>query len=64
MTIREHYSHTKADSNAKRKRIEAEKRQESYKQRTPKQQLKKLDIEGFSAKKERTKLEKIDGKRA
>ena len=59
MTIREHYSHTKADSNRKRKRAEAEKRLESRKQRTATQQLKKLDIEGRIAKKERAKLGKL-----
>ena len=61
MTIREHYSHTKANSNKKRKRTEAEKRLESRKQRTANQQLKKLDIEGRIAKKERTRLNKLLG---
>ncbi len=59
--IREHYSHAKADNNKKRKRKEAEARQQSRKQRTAQQQLKKLDIEGYTAKKERIKLGKING---
>ncbi len=59
MTIREHYSHTKADSNKKGKREEAEKRLESRKQRTATQQLKKLDVEGRIAKKERIRLNKL-----
>ncbi|KKN73087.1 hypothetical protein LCGC14_0403960 [marine sediment metagenome] len=59
MTIREHYSHKKADSNTKRKREEAGVRQKSRKQRTATQQLKKLDIEGRIAKKERVKLGKL-----
>lgn len=59
MTIREHYSHAKADDNKKRKRSEAEGRQKTRKQRTAKQQLEKLDIEGRIAKKERTRLGKL-----
>lgn len=54
---REHYSHAITDEHKKKKRKEAIIRQESRKQRTNKQQLQKLNIEGHTAKKERTKLE-------
>ncbi len=56
--IREHYSHTRADAQKDKRCKEAEARQKSYKQRTAKQQLRKLDIEGHIAKKERKRLEK------
>ena len=59
MTIRERYSHTMADEHKKKKRKEAEARQQARKQRTNEQQLTKLDKEGQIAKKERTKLGKI-----
>lgn len=59
MAICEHYSHAKANGNKKRRRVEAEGRLESRKQRTANQQLKKLDIEGRIAKRERTRLEKL-----
>lgn len=59
MTIREHYSHTRADAHKDKKRKEAEVRQQLRKQRTAKQQLKKLDTEGHTAKKERARLEKL-----
>ena len=62
MTVREHYSHSIADDKKKRRRKEAEARQASRNQRTPKQQLKKLDIEGRIAKKERAKLNKLTEK--
>lgn len=58
MPIREHYSHTIADGKKKKRCEDAKQRQKSRKQRTAKQQLKKLDIEGHIAKKERTKLSK------
>lgn len=60
MTIREHYSHAIANDKKKRRRKDAEQRQQSRQQRTAKQQLKKLDIEGYTAKKERARLEKIN----
>lgn len=56
---REHYSHAIADDHKKKKRKEAEVRQQSREQRTGKQQLQKLDIEGHTAKKERARLENI-----
>lgn len=56
---REHYSHAIADADKDRKRKEAGIRQQSRKQRTDKQQLQKLDIEGHAAKKERARLENI-----
>ncbi|GAG08703.1 unnamed protein product [marine sediment metagenome] len=59
MTIREHYSHAIADNKKKERRKDAEARQTLRNQRTPKQQLKKLDIEGRIAKKERKRLEKM-----
>ena len=57
---REHYSHAIADDHKKKKRKEAEVRQQSREQRTNKQQLQKLDIEGHAARKERTRLENHD----
>jgi len=59
MTIREHYSHSIANDKKKKRREDAKARQESRKQRTAEQQLKKLDIEGRIAKKERIRLGKI-----
>jgi len=61
MTIREHYSHAKADGKKKKRRDGAEARQESRKQRTDKQQLAKLDAGDYTAKKERKRLEKCNG---
>lgn len=58
MTIREHYSHSIADDHKKKKRQEAETRQQARKQRTNEQQLAKLDKGGRIAKKERARLEK------
>jgi hypothetical protein len=55
--IREHYSHAIADLNKTRKRNEASERQVLRDNRTNKQQLAKLDVGGFIAKKERAKLE-------
>lgn len=56
MTVREHYSHAIADKHKEKKCKEAEKRQENRNQRTGKQQLAKLDVGGFAAKKERARL--------
>jgi len=53
---REHYSHAIADDHKRKKRKEAEVRQQSRGQRTNKQQLQKLNIEGHTAKKERARL--------
>ena len=55
---REHYSHAIADEHKRKKRIEAEERQEKRNRRTSKEQLVKLDTGGFSAKKERAAHEK------
>jgi len=61
MPIREHYNHAIANDKKKKRREDAETRQQSRKQRTAKQQLKKLDIEGRTAKKERMRLGKKGG---
>ncbi len=53
---REHYSFAIADTHKKKKRQQAETRQEARKQRTNDQQLAKLDKEGRIAKKERKRL--------
>jgi len=58
MAIREHYSHTIADKHRDRKRKDAIVRQKARKQRSSKQQLAKLDVGGYTAKKERARLEK------
>ena len=56
--IRKNYSHVIADENKKRKRKHAEARQELRNNRSPEQQLAKLDAEGWGAKKERARLMK------
>jgi hypothetical protein len=58
MTIRERYSHKIADDHKKKKREEAETRQQVRKQLSNEQQLAKLDKAGRIAKKERKRLEK------
>lgn len=58
MAIRERYSHAIADSHKAKKHKEAIARQELRKQRNDKQQLQKLGISGWAAKKERKRLEK------
>ena len=58
MAIREHYSHTIADKHKDKKHEDAIVRQKTRKQRSNKQQLAKLDAGGYTAKKERAKLEK------
>ena len=59
MTIREHYSHAIADKHKDKKREDAIVRQGIRKQRNNKQQLVKLDIGGYVAKKERARLLKL-----
>jgi len=56
--IRKKYSHAIADKHKEQKREEAEARQQIRKQRTDKQQLQKLNAEGWTAKKERARLNK------
>ena len=56
MTTRERYSHTIADKHKDKKREDVIVRQKARKQRSSKQQLTKLDVGGYIAKKERAKL--------
>jgi len=58
MTIREQYSHAIADKHKDKKREDATVRQKAREQRSNKQQLAKLDANGYTAKKERARLEK------
>ena len=61
MAIREHYSHAIADKYKDGKRKDADARQQIRKQRSNKQQLAILDVGGYKAKKERTRLLKEKG---
>ena len=56
MTIREHYSHTKADAQKAERHKEADKRAAIRAKRTTAQQLIRLDAGGYAAKKERNRL--------
>ena len=58
MAVREHYSHAIADKYKDGKRKDADARQQIRKQRSNKQQLAKLDVGNYTAKKERARLEK------
>lgn len=60
MTVREHYSHAIADKHKDKKHKDADVRQQARKQRNGKQQLAKLDAGGYTAKKERTRLLKLE----
>lgn len=57
MTVREHYSHAKADAQKARRHKEADERAAARARRSNKQQLAKLDAGGYTAKRERAKLE-------
>lgn len=56
MTVRERYSHVKADAKKKQKRIEAEQRQSLRDSRSVAQQLQKLNAGGHAAVRERARL--------
>lgn len=56
MTIREHYSHAKADAQKAERCKEADERAAIRAKRTNKQQLARLDAGGYAAKKERARL--------
>ena len=60
MTTREHYSHVIADKYKDKKHQEADERQKQRKQRSNKQQLAILDVGGYTAKKERARLLKLE----
>ena len=60
MAVREHYSHAIADKLKDKKRKNATVRQKARKQRNSKQQLVKLDVGGYIAKKERARLLKLE----
>jgi len=60
MTTREHYSHVIADKHKDKKRQEADERQKQRKQRSNKQQLAILDVGGYTAKKERARLLRLE----
>ena len=56
MTIREHYSHAKADAQKAERHKKANERAAVRAKRTNAQQLARLDAGGYAAKKERTRL--------
>ena len=56
MTIREHYSHAKADAQKVQRRKEADKRAATRAERTTAQQLARLNAGGYAAKRERNRL--------
>ena len=56
MTIREHYSHAKADVQKAERHKEADKRAAIRVERTTAQQLARLDAGGYAAKRERARL--------
>ena len=56
MTIREHYSHAKADAQKTERRKEANERAAIRVKRTTVQQLARLDAGGYAAKRERNRL--------
>ena len=56
MTIREHYSHAKADAQKTERHKEANERAAVRAKRTTAQQLARLDAGGYVAKKERARL--------
>ena len=58
MVRRESYSHAIADEHSRRKCKEAELRQQVRANRTAAEQLHKLDVAGYEAKKERKRLER------
>ena len=61
MTIREHYSHAKADAQKAERHKEADKRAVIRAERTTVQQLARLDAGGYTAKKERSRLNRKGG---
>jgi len=56
MTIREHYSHAKADKHKAKKRKEAGERKEARAGRSDEGQLQRLNIAGHTATKEKKRL--------
>ena len=60
MTVREHYSHAIADKHKDKKCKDANARQQIRKQRSNKQQLAKLNVGNYTAKKERARLLKSE----
>lgn len=57
MVRRESYSHAIANEHGRKKRKEAELRQQARAKRTAAEQLHKLDVAGYEATKERKRLE-------